>query len=268
MRLKSMLALGLVASAHSASMAVEPILAVSFSFTDSPVHLVDPATGIATFVGNAGFNRLNSLAKNNVGQFYSVGGSNNDKLITLNPTTGAGTLVSTLAGDPLYQYTAGLAFSPSNTLYATVVKQSFPAYFLTSIDINTGAMTTIGNGHFGLQSLAISSAGIIYSWDMSLGNGIGLVTLDPVTGALTDVNVAEAPSLDIQALAFDSNGVLYGAADNRLYQINTTNGAATFIGAGLDGPNPPDYRGIEFVPEPASLAVIGLTIVILQRRRA
>ena len=62
-----------------------------------------------------------------------------------------------------------------------------------------------------------------------ISNSAGLVTFNKTNGAIT--RVASLSASSIQSLAFrPSDGMLFGAAQSRLYSINPVNGTATSIG--------------------------------------
>jgi hypothetical protein len=76
------------------------------------------------------------------------------------------------------------------------------------------------------------STQVLFVWNNS--PTAGLVTVDPCTGLGSAVN-PEAPSQpDLGALAFNSDGVLYGV-DNTLFAIDPATGISTEIGSLGDG---------------------------------
>ena len=85
------------------------------------------------------------------------------------------------------------------------------------------------------MSITFNSGGTLYGWDGTAG----LVTIDTDTGLATDVNPNQGGTLNIQGIAFGSDGILYGACNN-LYKINTSTGVWTHVGGGYD-----DIRGLE-----------------------
>ena len=97
-------------------------LAVSASGTlygidfGSDLYRIDPATGDATDIGPTGY-AVNGLVVSPTGTIYASG---NDCLITIDPTTGAGTLV----GSPQYTSSGDLAFDASGDLYMTAIGTS------------------------------------------------------------------------------------------------------------------------------------------------
>jgi PEP-CTERM motif len=133
-----------------------------------------------------------------------------------------------------------------------------------SINTATGVATNIGLSGGSAVDLAFDPInGQLYAWSPNLG----LSTINTSTGAVTDVGIGDGLA-DIQAIAFDSAGNLYGAR-NALFSINPTDGTYSTI-ATLSGS---DIRGLAFAdtPEPGTfgIAALGcLAIAIARRRRS
>ena len=242
------------------------------------VYSINETTGAGTLLGSSGFGGTNSMARNSAGILYSATPS---LLITINPVTGVGTLATTLSGFGAEGLSIrGLAFSSTGVLYA-VNNGGSPGDTTTNdllytINASTGAMTLVGTMAFtGVQSLTFSSGGTLYGFD----GGGGLITIDPLTAAATDVNLTiGASGNDIQTIAFSPGGTLYGGRNN-LFTIDLTTGASTLVGGGSGGTFV-DVRGMEFlaaagpgpvpVPEPGTMALLGIGVVGLgfyRRRR-
>jgi hypothetical protein len=87
---------------------------------------IDPATGVATLIGNIGFNRVSGIARHPVtGVIYGTAARPSDNvavLITINPATGVGTEVAPLNGGLPHSFGSAytdISFRGSdNALYA------------------------------------------------------------------------------------------------------------------------------------------------------
>ncbi len=207
----------------------------------------------------------------------------------MNPATGAGTgLVNLDFGKDIDVSVRALTFA-DDKLYA--INNGGGRFSTTGaddlylVDASTGAGTLIGNTGFnGVQGLTTGPDGKLYAWDLGSFNpddGSGLLLIDPTTGLGADVDgsIGETDGVDIQTLAFGSDGKLYGGRD-ALYLVDPSTGATTLVGSGGYG----DIRGFEsfasndpgqgngngkpgepIVPEPsglilASLALAGTTV--------
>jgi len=227
---------------------VEPegdVLALQWSFTGdtSPVGTIDSTTGVWQTIGSSGFPRLNALARSPSGVYYSVteydtcGAS---RLITIDPRTGAGSVVAGIDGIPDNNYVSGLAFSPGGVLYAALGDCHVlePSDWLYTINPASGTASLVGAiaGYSGVGALDFDdSTGTLYGWD----NQAGLITIDPASGTATDVN----PSVggpNILSLVILPNGSMVGGR-SELYSIDRTTGETTRIGSGSFD----NVRGIE-----------------------
>ena len=210
------------------------------------VYSIDETNGTGFKLGPSGFSGTNALARDGSGTLYSmdwIPRSSFSRLVKLDPTTGAGTVVALVNGLDF----RALAFSPDGVLYGRTFGGPLDSQLVT-VDVVSGMVTPRGLTHTGIQSLAFSPDGTLYGWAVGL---LGLVTIDTSNGAVTDVFPTIGTVKDIQALTFAPDGTLYAARDS-LYTIDLVTGALTLIGRG----GYEDLRGIEFlaaVPEPDTL---------------
>jgi len=188
------------------------LLAVCWDGDDSLVGTIDMDSGDWESLGGSGLPRLNSLAANAAGVFFTVTKTEYQgisSLATVDPSTGSGTIVEEL----------------SPILYAIADKPDR----LYTIDTTTGVARLVGDTGFpGVQGLAYSpTANVLYGWDIGSGSGVGdgLVIINPATGAATDVGPAEGTS-EIQGLTVLPNGIILGARDS-LWQVDPDTGEAS-----------------------------------------
>jgi hypothetical protein len=239
MRLTTTLALSsCIVLGLSARPAAQDLLAVSWTGT---VHTVDLGAGTTSVLGSSGFSGVNSLAKDASGTLWAFAGSN---LITIDATTGAGTLVASTSMSSC----RALAFGPGDVLYA--IEDGSPD-LLYVVDVASGARTLIGpTDEFGLQGMTFVG-GVLYGWECGSGSGtgLGLVVLDTVTGAAADVNPSVSGRCDeVQTLAADASGRVLGA-NRTLYDVDLVTGALSSVIA-----LPADVRGLEFLGMNLSLS--------------
>jgi hypothetical protein len=215
--------------------AAQPLYGVSFT---GELYSINTATGAATLVAATGFDRLNAAAMNCGGIIYAARSRNPtiptdvNRLIKVDPSTGAGTLVWDwgLAND-----LRGLAFADNDVLFA--LKDNGTADSLVKVDLSTGTVTEVGpTGRSDLQGLSaapggrllavgVSPAGAVY--DISAGTGTA--TLLGGTGP------------DNQAVEFASGNTAWVARAS-LATVDLTTGATVIVGS--LGPGITDLRGL------------------------
>ncbi|PYQ57581.1 MAG: hypothetical protein DMF53_22270 [Acidobacteria bacterium] len=144
-------------------------------------------------------------------------------LYTVDPATGSAGLV----GPTGMASITDIAFH-GPTLYGVTFSK------LVRLNPDTGAAVAVGSPFsYSTNGLAVSEEGTIYAGTTGTTNG-ELITINPVTGVATLVGHFGAGMTSGGDLAFDNNGVLYGALNQNgvfvLAKINRTTGAATVIG--------------------------------------
>ncbi len=196
---------------------------------------IHPTTGHVTTIGSIGFNDVLSLAYDfDADVLYGITQGTPTKLITINRTTGAGTLVANMLGSPI-------AFSGAivvaGVLYAWY-EASTPTDQLAVIDKVTGDWQSY-------PALSLSSDRDSLGYDQTTGNLYvkGGNTIFPLTVALPTVTVNVAGAFSIvggggiqkQGFTFSSSGVAYaesfitGAANQSLLIIKKPFAANTDI---------------------------------------
>jgi hypothetical protein len=224
---------------------------------------IDEATGAATLVGSAGIpegsDRISAIDFDpSTGVLYGIKGGPcyGAILLTLDPATGAGTIVDTLMGgwfDGTPEAfcsggSAGIAFANDGTLYASGwYGGTFPQGNIMKVDKETGTVlelhpTPIGYGDWKdrrahLNGLAFDADGTLWA---SRGNSLTTAqinTVDPTTGDITSTLLLIDPlmedSVTISDLAFGLDGMLYASLpwEGMLATIDTSTGDVTRVGS-------------------------------------
>ncbi len=165
-----------------------------------------------------------------------IGSDTNGTLYDVNPSTG---VVSNprSTGVP---YLSGIAYSANGTLYGLSIsldQMSNPIGSLYTINPTTGASVLVGP--LGLTSiyegdLAFDpSSGVLYGVQDDINFNLYLFSMNPSTGAGTDIGIVTAVSncgavaCDLSAMAFDSTGKLYilDTGGSTLLTVNKSTGA-------------------------------------------
>ena len=259
------------------------------------LYILNPANGaVLGTIGPIGY-AVTRLAFAPDGTLYGSTGRNPEgdapspcSLITINPATGAGTLIGDFQQDG--QTAADISFGPDGTLYGWLEPESDD---LVTINTGTGQATIVGPSVLDTwgSGLAFSPGGTLYF--TGDGEDGWLRTINPATGAPTIVaSMIGGEGGKIGALAFNASGVLYGVSKfgeggqgpSMLITINTATGQITWVGETPDaldaivfGTLPP--VGGELYPVNklgilipwmglAALFIGGLTWFALRRRRA
>ena len=222
------------------------------------VYRFSEGTNAPVFVGTSGFASVQAMAADSSGTIYAA---NHDSLFSVDPGTGAGTLVATLNLPTNTSSPRGLAFSDDDTLYGVAFRYGtiYGAGRLYTVDRSSGTVAEVntnlinGTGHNSLQSLEYRD-GSLYSWSL---NDDRLIRIDPADGSGAPAFPSGATSDEpIQALALHPDGRLMAVRPG-LYEIGTGDGALTPVNTNDLG----DIRGVAFSAEPGKIAdlVVGMT---------
>jgi hypothetical protein len=159
------------------------------------------------------------------GVLYGVDDVTN-QLLTINPQTGAGTVVGPLG---VAITDMGLSFNGGGNLFMST---DVPANAFR-LNTMTGGATVLGpQGQF-VTGLTWR-CGVLFGLGGDQANN--LVTLNQTTGSATVVGPLMTVGVDDGGLDFDQNGVLWGINDaGRIFRINPSTGAATLGPTTLTG---------------------------------
>lgn len=199
---------------------------------------MNPATGAVTgTIGAIGFSVTGLAVQPGTGVLYGVtatGGPNPRSLITINKTTGVGTLVGALVvASPV----ADITFSGGGTLYGW----SEDTDDLVTINLTTGAATVVADSTVSTRGsgLAAGAGNVLYFAGEDANGALRTVTRSTGLTAVV-ATMSGAANERINAMAFNG-ATLYGSRTNTVYPftattlvtINTTTGAITSLGASL-----------------------------------
>jgi hypothetical protein len=206
------------------------------SQTTSDLYTVDHTTAAVTSVGASGY-AITGLAIDPTSSIlYGVtspgSGASPKSLITINTSTGAGTLVGGLGGKVI----PDIAFDSTGQMYGW----DNTGGALATINKTTGAVADlgasgIGGGKVGL-GIAINSTDVCYLF--AKGSTANYYTMNLSTGAATLVGSLDGTGsgTSITAASFDGANVCWavngdGASVSQLDTIDVATGVKTLIGA-------------------------------------
>lgn len=204
------------------------------SGSNSPLYIVNPATGATTSVGNIGLGVTGLAEHPTTGVLYGVtalGGSDtNRRLISIDKATGAGSVIGSLG-----RTVADITFRADGTLFGWTETGDD----LVTINLTTGAATVVGNAGISTagSGLAFDKNGTLYF----VRTGTELRTINPATGVSTLLgSLTGSPTGRVNSLTFhpDTNvayavvgGADSGTGARSLITLNTATFARTLIGS-------------------------------------
>jgi hypothetical protein len=242
------------------------------------LYTVNETTGALTTVGAVGLDNVGDLTSDLVSKLWGIQITTNS-LVSINPSTGAGTLGPAITGTSPAGAAAGfpivsLAYDPLNsTLYGntSVPFGGATADELYSINTTTGAATALGLiGENSVYALGFSQTGSLYGVDGSCN----LVSINTGTGAGTIVGstgLAVNGACGSYDIASGLNGTMYLADSNSesLYDVNLATGATTLVGPYGSATNVVGLAVLAPTPEPGTVVLFatGMVMAWLGTRR-
>jgi hypothetical protein len=254
------------------------------------LYTIDPTTGSATlvhaFVGasNASLTYgLNGLAfQPATGTLYGTTSpdspNSGNSLVTINPATGQVTVIGPSGTG--FPYT-NIAFALNGTLYGWLVSAGGATASLATINLTTGAGTSLGSPQPNVTvpwvGLAIDRSGAIYVAANGHAGACGscsgaLWTINPANGSPTTIgtisNAGPGVSQAFTALAFSPTGVLYAIEGGEgggwnLVLINIAPVADSLIGYALTTTVSGTLGASSFNNAPVTLTITGNTSGIM-----
>jgi hypothetical protein len=204
------------------------------------LYEIDLESKESSLIGNTQFGRLNSLTHDSQGNLLTIANVNSSvgEVIRIDPNTGIGEIYKTFNNDFDGKKASirGLTALGDNNLYAihnTSGNDFIGDDALYHINLTTGNTRKIADlGYSGLQSLALSSDGILYSFSSASQN---IVSINIVNGETTEIPTTGVPSqpANIQGLTFTPDGELLAVfqlgTGNRTgwYQVDVNSGEIT-----------------------------------------
>ena len=253
-------------AAHAAS----TLYGVAPFFSGTTLYAFNTTTGAATPVGPTGTSSLIGVTADNNGRLLAL--SFNGELVSLDPLTGAGTRLASLAPGSFYE--GDIAVDPTTNVAYIVEEHRF-----FKLDLATNAVTLAGSATYNNATMRSETnidglafrGGDLYGFVTIQTPGLNghLIRIDKDTLAVTDVGDTGLTLGGTAGLAYDAAADVFyvgGSGSAALYRVDPRTGAATLVGNhGLS-----ELSGLTtLVPEPSSVALllVGMLVAAGRRRR-
>jgi streptogramin lyase len=220
---------------------------------------IDAATHDVEELINVLPHELQGIAAAPDGTLYAGPGTSGD-LYTIDPEAGTAEVFLGINTD-----IRDMAFSPAGDLYVLARTDPIQPSALRVLSLVDGSYTEVGlldGAGFQPQGLAFGPDGVLYAVRPNEDN-YDLYTIDLDD---TELHLVGSYAGDLhQGLTFAPDGSLYAVGPSAFGQLDPVTGAMVGDPIALVG----DYRGITYVPEPATLVLLyaGGYLAGLRRRR-
>lgn len=235
------------------------------SAVDNQIYQINPADGAisnsvqVTVAGQVIGNSLAMAAHPTTGQLFAVlqydgTASSARRLVTIDPATGIGTEIGNLG-----RAFASLAFRSNGTLYGVTGDGSAAnpetLYTINTANAAIALQFALGNGADG-ETIAFHPNGLLYHSSGNAAANFESINVD--TQVVTPISVQVN---EMFAMGFHPglNQMLGSDIGGDLISIDVATGVRTLIGA---GGTVLSNRGLAVVPEPTSIALVGLTSLV------
>lgn len=209
-----------------------------------------------------------------LGKYYAASTNDNTQLFVLDPANGMLLNTVVMSFPDGGNVITSMEFV-GGTLYGGFATESGATFnsSLVTIDVNTGAVTMIGDmGIVGPTGGLAWNGSAMYTVNSGASGSAMLYSVDLGSGNATiidDIVDASGAVITLTGLEFGLDGVLYGLGrgpnENMLYSIDTETAMATAIGLlNSDG----QTTSLTTVPAPASLLALGTLGLMARRRRS
>jgi hypothetical protein len=248
---------------------------VGVEFNTGRFYHISTADGSLQLIDDTGITGIGSIEFNPAdGHVYGITTGGSAALYRFHFSPGLDEVTPEQIGPlGLFTFEGGMAFSPDGAAYAVNGGVTVPA--LLSVNLTTGAASVIeffeDRNDFG--GLGWRSDGLLIGLDSTTN---ALLTIDPATAAVTTIEETVDPVGSLGGMALSgATGYIVTAGplaaipgSNSLYSFDLMTGEQFLIrdyeneilGNGLSG--------LAFIPEPASLALLGFGALAVLRRRS
>jgi hypothetical protein len=237
---------------------------------DESLYSIDVAPPMANFIGGPNSGVIIAEIEWGGGVIYGSDTSDNTRLHQIDPVTGLIFDTITMSFPSEGNVITSMEFV-GDTLYAGLTTEGGGTTYLSTIDLGTGVVSTIGSTGFGSPFGGLAWDGDTMYGISAGGSGAELFTVNLGSGAATSVGLVtiDGVGLGTTALEFGTDGVLYALPNinegiaGHLLSIDPSTANATDLG--FTGQN--DLVALTSIPAPGMIALLGIAGLVGRTRR-